>query len=73
VRTVTGSKATSSYSEDWTKVVKVEGCHYLVEVERILNWLGKYGKVKSDLIEDMFEGAEDSEEENLTIFHNYSP
>ena len=66
VRTVSGSEATASYSEDWTRVVKVEGCDYRIEAEMILKWLGKYGEVKSDLVEDVFEDGEDSEGENAT-------
>ena len=66
VRTVTGSEATASYSEEWTRVVKVEGCDYRVEAEMILKWLGKYGEVKSELVEDVFEDGEDSEGENAT-------
>ena len=66
VRTVTGSKAMASYSDDWTRVVKVEGCDYRVEPEMILKWLGKFGEVKSDLVEDVFEDGEDSEGENAT-------
>ena len=41
VRTVSGSEATASYSEDWTRVIKVEGCDYRIEAEMILKWLGK--------------------------------
>jgi hypothetical protein len=32
----------------------------------ILKWLGKYGEVKSELVEDVFENGEDSEGENAT-------
>jgi hypothetical protein len=32
----------------------------------IIKWLGKYGKFKSDLVEDVFEDGEGSEGENLT-------
>ena len=66
VRTVMGSEATASYSEDWTRVVKIEGCDYRVPVETIIKWLNLYGEVKSDLVEDVFEDGEDSEGENAT-------
>ena len=66
VRTVTGGEATASYSEDWTRVVKIEGCDYRVSKEMILSWLSFYGEVLSDLVEDVFEDSEDSEGTNAT-------
>ena len=78
VRTVTGGEATASYSEDWTRVVKIEGCDYRVPEELILAWLRQYGEILSDLVEDVFEDNEDSEGTNATgiysvkmkLFHN---
>ena len=66
VRTVTGGEATASYSEDWRRVVKIEGCDYRVSKEMILSWLGLYGEVLSDVVEDVFEDSEDSEGTNAT-------
>ena len=66
VRTVTGSDATPSYSDEWTRIVKVEGCDYRVSKEMILQWLGLYGEVLSDLVEDVFDDSEDSEADNTT-------
>ena len=66
VRTVEGGEATASFSEDWTRVVKVEGCDYRVSKDMILEWLGMYGEVLTDLVEDVFEDSEDSEGANAT-------
>ena len=66
VRAVTGGEATASYNKDWTRVVKIEGCDYRVSEEMILSWLGLYGEVLSDLVEDVFEDSEDSEGTNAT-------
>jgi hypothetical protein len=37
-----------------------------VSGEVILEWLGLYGEVISDLVEDVFEDSEDSESDNTT-------
>lgn len=66
VRTVTGDDATASYSENWTRVVKIEGCDYRVPIDTILRWLENYGEVVSELVEDVFEDEEDSEGTNAT-------
>ena len=66
VRTVYGGEASVPYSEDWTRVVKIEGCDYMVDAETIMNFLGHYGEVKTDLVEDVFEDEEDSEGTNAT-------
>jgi hypothetical protein len=66
VRTVTGSEATASYSQDWTRVVKIEGCNYRIQKDMIMEWLGFYGEIQTDLVEDVFEDSEDSEGENTT-------
>ena len=66
VRTVTGDKATATYSEEWTRVVKIEGCDYKISEEMILSWLGTYGEVQSELVEDVFEDSDDSEGTNAT-------
>jgi len=47
-------------------VVKIEGCDYRVSKEMILSWLGLYGEVLSDVVEDVFEDSEDSEGTNAT-------
>ena len=49
-----------------TRVVKVEGCDYRVSQEMLLEWLGLYGEILSDLVEDVFEDSEDSEGDNTT-------
>ena len=36
VRTVTGSEASILYSEDWRRVIKIEGCDYRVEESTII-------------------------------------
>ena len=36
VRTVTGGEESASFSDEWTRIVKVEGCDYRVEPEMIL-------------------------------------
>ena len=66
VRTVTGSEASASYTEDWTRVVKIEGCNYRIQNEMIMEWLSLYGEILTDLVEDVFEDSEDSEGENTT-------
>jgi hypothetical protein len=66
VRTVHGGETTSSFTDEWTRIVKVEGCDYRVSAEVILEWLGLYGEVLSDLVEDVFEDSEDSEGDNTT-------
>jgi hypothetical protein len=66
VRTVYGGDATPSFSDEWTRIVKVEGCDYRVSGDVILEWLGLYGDVLTDLVEDVFEDSEDSEGENTT-------
>ena len=66
VRTVSGDEASASYSDEWTRVVKIEGCDYRVSGEMLLEWLGLYGEVLSELVEDVFEDSEDSEGENTT-------
>jgi hypothetical protein len=48
------------------RIVKVEGCDYRVSAEVILEWLGLYGEVLSDLVEDVFEDSEDSKGDNTT-------
>ena len=42
VRTVTGSEASIPYSEDWRRVVKIEGCDYRVEESTIISFLENY-------------------------------
>jgi hypothetical protein len=49
-----------------TRIVKIEGCDYRVSDEMILEWLGMYGEVFSELVEDVFEGDEDSEGDHTT-------
>ena len=66
LRTVIGGEATSSYSDDWTRVIKIEGCDYRVPENMILTWLRQYGEVLSELVEDVFEDNEDSEGTNAT-------
>ena len=66
VRTVRGGEASVPYSEDWTRVVKIEGCDYMVDADTIINFLGHYGEVTSDLVEDVFEDEENSEGDNAT-------
>ena len=66
VRTVEGGEASASYSDEWTRVVKVEGCDYRVSKDMILEWLEMYGEVLTDLVEDVFEDDEDSEGDNST-------
>ena len=45
VRTVTGADSTPSYSEDWTRMVKIEGCDYKITEEMLLSWLAEYGMI----------------------------
>jgi hypothetical protein len=59
VRIVTGDEATLSFSDEQTRAVKVEECNNRVSKEKILEWLGLYGKVLFDLVEDVFEDSED--------------
>ena len=66
VRTVAGNETIPGHGEDWTRVVKVEGCDYRVSKEMIVTWLSLYGEVMSDVVEDVFEDSEDSEGENAT-------
>jgi hypothetical protein len=66
VRTVTGDDATASYSENWTRVVKIEGCNYRVPIDIIMRWLENYGEIVSEIVEDVFEDEEDSEGTNAT-------
>jgi hypothetical protein len=66
VRTVYGGEASASFSDEWTRIVKIEGCDYRVSGEMILEWLGMYGEVLSELVEDVFEDDEDSEGDNTT-------
>ena len=66
VRTVSGGEASVPYSEDWTRVVKVEGCDYRIGESTITDFLGNYGEVVSELVEDVFEDEEDSEGANAT-------
>ena len=66
VRTVTGADSTPSYSEDWTRMVKIEGCDYKITEEMLLSWLAEYGEIESELVEDVFDDSEDSEGENAT-------
>jgi hypothetical protein len=46
--------------------VKIEGCDYRGSCEMILEWLGMYGEVLSELVEDVFEDDKDSEGDNTT-------
>ena len=46
--------------------MKIEGCDYRVSKEMILEWLGQYGELLTDLVEDVFEDSEDSEGTNTT-------
>ena len=66
VRTVSGDEATASYSDEWTRVVKIEGCDYKITEDMILSWLAAYGTIQSELVEDVFEDSEDSEGTNAT-------
>ena len=66
VRTVSGDEASASYSDEWTRVVKIEGCDYKISEDMILSWLTPYGDIKSELVEDVFEDSEDSEGTNAT-------
>jgi hypothetical protein len=54
VRKVHEGEATASFTDEWTRIVKVEGCDYRVPAEVILEWLGLYGEVLSDLVENVF-------------------
>jgi hypothetical protein len=46
--------------------LKNKGRDYRVQKESILEWLGLYGEALTNLVEDVFEGNEDLEEENTT-------
>ena len=73
VRTVTGADSTPSYSEDWTRMVKIEGCDYKITEEMLLSWLAEYGEIESELVEDVFDDSEDSEGENATGTYSIDP
>ena len=66
VRTVTGSEASIPYSENWRRVIKIEGCDYRVEESTIISFLEHYGEVLSEMVEDVFEDDEDSDGVNAT-------
>ena len=44
-----------SCSENWTRVIKIEGRDYMVESETLIYFLGHYCEVTSALVEDVFE------------------
>ena len=66
VRHVHGSSEESNRSDDWTRIVKIEGCDYKVKPEVILGALSHYGEILTDMVEDTFEDEEDSEGTNAT-------
>ena len=59
VRHVHGSSEESNKSDDWTRIVKIEGCDYKVKPEVIIGALSHYGEILTDLVEDVFEDEED--------------
>ena len=63
---MTGADATPSYSDDWTRMVKIEGCDYKISEEMLLSWLSEYDEVQSELVDHVFKDSEDSEGENAT-------
>ena len=46
-------------------MLKMEGCDKISE-EMLLSWLGEYVEIKPELMEDVFDDAEDSKGENAT-------
>jgi hypothetical protein len=50
-----------TYEDSGLRYVKVEGCEYRVEKEQIISWLSNFGKIKSELTEDVHEESDDSE------------
>ena len=66
VRHVHGNSEESNRSDDWTRIVKIEGCDYKVKPEVIIGALSHYGEILTDLVEDVFEDEEDSEGTNAT-------
>jgi hypothetical protein len=84
MRTVIDTETMASYSENWTRVVKAEGCVNRVPVDMILKWQGKYGEVMSELLEDVLKNGKISKGNNTTgiyavmvncliTFHNCFP
>ena len=56
----------SSYREDGTRWVKIEGCEYRIEKEELKEWMGQLGEVMSEITEDRVRLDSDSEGEDPT-------
>ena len=41
-------------------MLKMEGCDNKISEEMLLSWLGEYVEIKPELVEDVFDDAEDS-------------
>ena len=64
---MTGADSSSSYSDEWTRMVKIEGCDYKISKEMLLSWLAEYGEVQLEIVEDIVDDNEDSEGKNAVF------
>ena len=48
------------YTDTGMRWVKVEGCEFRVEKEKMVEWLSYFGEVKSEVTEDTLGGSDDS-------------
>jgi hypothetical protein len=49
------------FKEDWTRLVKLEGCEYSITIEQMKTWLSNFGEILSPIVEDCFEDSESNE------------
>ena len=49
------------FKEDWTRLVKLEGCEYSISVDQMKAWLSNFGDILSPIVEDCFEDSESNE------------
>ena len=64
--------AFDNITDEEQKVVKIEGCEYRIPENKILAWLGLYGEVTSDLVEDCFRDDVATETTGNNRSGNYS-
>ena len=53
--TTAGSKIEEQYTDDGTRLVKIEGCEYRVPRDVLMEYLSHFGQVVSEILEEVFE------------------
>ena len=51
--------------DDGTRMIKISGCHYKLLESEILDWLGLFGEVLSEITEELYQDKDDPQSVNL--------